>query len=201
MAGCSEEFTACVDQWSECTEECPSEEEAEAEFDQCVEDCPPFDPNNPDPALMCFKRCMEAKTACTEACDEIFAECVGVTTPSPLPPPPAPSIRRISANVYEVARPFVLSLVNQPELILRGAPLAPEPVGASGLGFHFFMLDDDSIPRALGAMNGDILWRAEGDPIGPNTAALAVQRLLETGQVHLTIIRNGAPQQFTYRLQ
>jgi hypothetical protein len=119
---------------------------------------------------------------------------------APAPPLPPPPIRKVSATVYELSRPYVQSLVAHPERILRGAPMAPEQVGA-GIGFRFLMFEDDSIPRALGALKDDILWRVEGSPIGPNTAAVALQRLLQVGQVNVTILRNGAQKQFTYRLR
>jgi hypothetical protein len=118
---------------------------------------------------------------------------------APVPPLPPPPVRKISATVYELSRPFVQSLVAHPERILRGAPMVPEQVGP-GIGFRFLMFEEDSLPRALGAMKNDILWRVEGNPIGPNTAAVALARLLQVGQINVTILRNGAQKQFTYRL-
>lgn len=122
--------------------------------------------------------------------------CSGALAP-PLPPPP---IRQVSPGVFELSRPFVLSLVNQPSRILRGAPLAPEQVGG-GLGFQFFLLDQDSLPRALGAMKDDILWRVDGNPIGPSTAAQALQRLLQGSDVVVTIRRGSQQKQLRYRVR
>jgi hypothetical protein len=119
---------------------------------------------------------------------------------APVPPLPPPPIRQISPTLYELSRPFVLSLVNQPDRVLRGAPLAPEQVGA-GFGFQFFMMGQDSLPRALGAMKGDILWRVDGNAIGPNTVTLGLQRLLQGNDVQITLLRNGVQKVLRYRVR
>jgi hypothetical protein len=118
---------------------------------------------------------------------------------APVPPLPPPPIRQISPNRYEVSRQFVLSLVDHPDRVLRGAPLAPEQVGA-GFGFQFFMMAQDSLPRELGAMKGDILWRVDGNAIGPNTVTLALQRLLQGNEVQITLLRSGVQKVLRYRV-
>jgi hypothetical protein len=124
------------------------------------------------------------------------------TSPSPLPPRPQPAIRALGSNTYEVATGLINTLMAEPERLLRGAAIAPARVGGSGLGFRLFNLDDGSLFAALGARQGDILWRVEGHPVsGASIVLNGLQRLLTTGTLHVTIVRDKTMQQVTYRLR
>lgn len=94
LPACSDNFSACVNEWQTCTNKCPPSgprlEAAEDDYRECIADCPPLDPNAPEAQQLaagkCIKACgdakeeaIEAATACNETCDDEFAECTGAT--------------------------------------------------------------------------------------------------------------------------
>ena len=100
--GCSEEFAECVREWTDCIEECSTEEEeeaavaqAEAEYRVCVERCPHSNPPT-QAELACMERCLEARqsaieaaTQCRTTCEDAYSECVGdLTTCDDVPDTP-----------------------------------------------------------------------------------------------------------------
>jgi hypothetical protein len=225
LFGCSEALTECVGEYSACLKECPSAEEeqaslaeADSDYADCREKCPSPGADL-DAALKCEKRCLddwqsatEAATQCRDSCVDEFTECVAdLSTCDPgssscsraVPSPPPPSaIQQLAPNLYAVDRTFASTLANDQSDFFDGVRLAPERVGSSGLGLRFVSLHSDSLAVALGAREGDILWRAAGAPVtGANVSALVAERLVTTGSVQVVVLRNQMPQPLTYRLR
>ena len=91
---CNPEFTDCVREWTECTEDCPSEEQEQAAIDRarqewqtCIQQCPPLPGleatrEQLEAAARCHHACQTAydravaeATECNETCDERFTDC------------------------------------------------------------------------------------------------------------------------------
>src|SRR5690348_10293453 len=84
--GCSEAFKDCVEEWQDCSQRCPSEEEeaeilaaAEEARRDCLEHCGSVtDPAN----AKCIKQCLEdfnyatQLIGCSDECDAEFRDCV-----------------------------------------------------------------------------------------------------------------------------
>lgn len=139
---------------------------------------------------------------------------IEVHTPPP-PPPPAPplpprhepppraeasfeipddAIRCTSETRCVITRAFLDDLFSNPARLERQARVMPSIRDGVPLGFKFYGIRPDSLPKRLGMRNGDLVNGINGAPVHTFEQVMrAVQSLRTATVIDLDIERKGQP--------
>ncbi len=127
-----------------------------------------------------------------------------VPPPPPAPPlPPAvnPGVGCSEAGRCTVSRAELERLVSDPAHLNRQMRIMPVQDGQPrGLKLHG--IGPDSLPRALGLQDGDLLTAVNGKPLhDPELALIAYSALRDARVLDFTIVRKGEPMALTLTIE
>jgi general secretion pathway protein C len=115
--------------------------------------------------------------------------------------PVASGVHRIGPNHYVLDRATVDSNLKNMAPLFTEIRATPQLQNGVANGFLLTEIEPNSIFQQLGLQNGDVLQTVNGQGVGdPAKALILLQSLQAQSVITLNVMRNGTPQQVSYRI-
>ncbi len=122
--------------------------------------------------------------------------------PQSLAKAPAHGVHRIGPNRYVLDRATVDSNLKNMAPLFTEIRATPQIQNGVANGFLLTEIQPNSIFQQLGLQDGDVLQTVNGQSVGdPAKAFTLLQSLQDQGVITLNVMRNGTPQQVSYRIR
>ncbi len=111
-------------------------------------------------------------------------------------------IRRLDANHWLIEARAVHSAIRNLNQLMMQARAVPNMVGGKPNGFRIVEIQPGSLYQEVGLLPGDVIEAINGMSMSdPQNFMKALSTLGTATQVSIDLVRNGAPQTFSYQVQ
>ncbi|MBN2359185.1 MAG: PDZ domain-containing protein [Deltaproteobacteria bacterium] len=115
--------------------------------------------------------------------------------------PTGEGIRKINNNSYEVAQSEIDATLANLNSIATQARIVPNFQDGKANGFKLFSIRPGSLYSKIGIQNGDVVTRINGyDLSSPDKALEIYNKLKDSKQVTVDVVRRGKPETLDYRI-
>ncbi|MBI5547935.1 MAG: hypothetical protein HY901_28975 [Deltaproteobacteria bacterium] len=122
--------------------------------------------------------------------------------PSVAAPPALAGVTRVSANVYEIERSAILTVIANPAPEIPKMGWTAATKGGAIQGWRLQRLAPDALLGKIGIAQGDTVRRVNGFEVNDPTKLFEVlSRLKDASRIEVELERNGASQRLEYRIR